>query len=188
MGETNRSKKILNNENDGTKVISGYAIKFNEKSKLLGNFYEVIDEHALDNVNLSDVKCLVDHDFSKVLGRTLSDTLSLSIDKVGLHFECKLANTSYANDLYELIARADVNECSFGFTVDETDKTAQTITRDKNGVLVRHVKKIDKLYEVSIVSLPAYSNTSAEIKRDFETAQKQFELEKLSLEFELLNL
>lgn len=186
MDESNRSKGLLTSEKDESKVISGYAIKFNEKSKLLGNFYEIIDEHALDNVDLSDVKCLVDHDFSKVLGRTLSDTLKLSVDKVGLHFECKLANTSYANDLYELIARADVNECSFGFTVDETDKTAQTVTRE-NGVLVRHVKKIDKLYEVSIVSLPAYSNTSAEIKRDFETAQKQFELEKLSIELELLN-
>lgn len=195
--EFNRSKTIQKNEeleirslkvdDSDEKIIEGYAIKFNEQSKKLGTFYEIIDSRALDNVDLSDVKCLLDHDYSKVLGRTKSKTLELSVDEKGLKFRCVLPKTSYADDLYELVNRSDVNECSFGFTVDEADKTAKTIKKMNDGSYLRTVNKINKLFEISIVSLPAYSNTSAEIKRDFDNAIAIYEKEKLTLELELLD-
>lgn len=195
--EFNRSKSIQNVEeleirslqvdDSDEKIIEGYAIKFNERSKKLGTFYEIIDSRALDDVDLSDVKCLLDHDYSKVLGRTKSETLELSIDEKGLKFRCVLPKTSYAEDLYELVNRSDVNECSFGFTVNEQDKTAQTIKRMSDGFYLRTVNKINKLFEISIVSLPAYSNTSAEIKRDFDNAVQAYEKEKILLELELLD-
>lgn len=193
------SKEILNNERvrpdslasqtkEGKKIITGYAIKFGQRSKKLGNYYEIIDSRALDGVDLTDVKALVDHDYSRVLGRTLSKTLSLEIDNVGLKFEIELADTTYANDLYQSIERSDINECSFGFRIDETDRNSTTVERIDSDTYLRTVKKIKELREISIVSLPAYENTNAEIKRDLEQAVKQYEIEKATLELELLTM
>lgn len=170
------------------RVITGYAMKFNQRSKKLGNYYESIDKHALDGVDLTDVKCLIDHDYSKILGRTKAGTLTLNVDEVGLRFEVELPNVTYANDLYQSIARQDVNECSFGFIVDETDKTAQSVAKLVDGSYLRTVKKIKELREISIVTLPAYGNTSAEIKRDYDSAVKQHRMNKLQIELELLTI
>ena len=192
------SKQIQRNEKvrpdflaktkEGKKIITGYAIKFGQKSKKLGNYYEIIDRNALNNVDLTDVKALVDHDYSKVLGRTLPNTLVLEVDEIGLKFEIELADTSYANDLYKSIERGDINECSFGFKIDETDRNATTVERIDSDTYLRTVKKIKELREISIVSLPAYENTNAEIKRDLEQAVKQYEIEKAAIELELLTL
>lgn len=183
------SPDSLNSITEGhNKTLTGYAIKFNQRSKKLGNYYESIDRHALDGVDLTDVKCLVDHNYSKILGRTKAGTLTLSVDEVGLRFEVELANVTYANDLYQSIERQDVNECSFGFTVDELDRTAQVVSRLADGSYLRTVKKIKELREISIVTLPAYGNTSAEIKRDYESAIQQHEMNKLQIELELLTI
>lgn len=179
---------FLTQTKEGKKFLTGYAIKFGQRSKKLGNYYEIIDSRALDGVDLTDVKALVDHDYSKVLGRTLSNTLSLEIDNVGLKFEIELADTTYANDLYKSIERGDINECSFGFRIDETDRNSTTVERIDSDTYLRTVKKIKELREISIVSLPAYENTNAEIKRDLEQAVKQYEIEKATLELELLTL
>lgn len=179
---------FLTQTKEGKKFLTGYAIKFGQRSKKLGNYYEIIDARALDGVDLTDVKALVDHDYSKVLGRTLSNTLSLEIDNVGLKFEIELADTTYANDLYKSIERGDINECSFGFRIDETDRNSTTVERIDSDTYLRTVKKIKELREISIVSLPAYENTNAEIKRDLEQAVKQYEIEKATLELELLTL
>lgn len=179
---------FLTQTKEGKKFLTGYAIKFGQRSKKLGNYYEIIDSRALDGVDLTDVKALVDHDYSKVLGRTLSNTLSLEIDNVGLKFEIELADTTYANDLYKSIERGDINECSFGFRIDETDRNSTTVERIDSDTYLRTVKKIKELREISIVSLPAYKGTNAEIKRDLEQAVKQYEIEKATLELELLTL
>ena len=182
------SPDFLTQTKEGKKFLTGYAIKFGQRSKKLGNYYEIIDVRALDGVDLTDVKALVDHDYSKVLGRTLSNTLSLEIDNVGLKFEIELADTTYANDLYKSIERGDINECSFGFRIDETDRNSTTVERVDSDTYLRTVKKIKELREISIVSLPAYKGTNAEIKRGFEQAVKQYEIENATLELELLTL
>ncbi|MBZ3642436.1 HK97 family phage prohead protease [Enterococcus casseliflavus] len=179
---------FLTQTKEGKKFLTGYAIKFGQRSKKLGNYYEIIDSRALDNVDLTDVKGLVDHDYSKVLGRTLSNTLILEVDEIGLKFEIELADTSYANDLYKSIERGDINECSFGFKIDETDRNSTTVDKLDSNTYLRTVKKIKELREISIVSLPAYENTNAEIKRDLEQAVKQYEIEKAAIELELLTL
>lgn len=179
---------FLTQTKQGKHFLTGYAIKFGQRSKKLGNYYEIIDARALDGVDLTDVKALVDHDYSKVLGRTLSNTLSLEIDNVGLKFEIELADTTYANDLYKSIERGDINECSFGFQINETDRNSTTVERIDSDTYLRTVKKIKELREISIVSLPAYTSTIAEIKRDLEQAVKQYEIEKATLELELLTL
>lgn len=183
------SPDSLNSKVNGeNRVITGYAIKFNQRSKKLGNYYESIDKHALDGMDLTDVKCLIDHDYSKILGRTKAGTLALSVDDIGLRFEVELADVTYANDLYQSIERQDVNECSFGFTVDESDRTAQVVSKLVDGSYLRTVKRIKELREISIVTLPAYGNTSAEIKRDYESAIQQHKTNKLQIELELLTI
>lgn len=172
----------------GGKIIEGYALKFNQRSKKLGNYYEVISSNALNGVDLSDVKCLVDHDYSKVLGRTTADTLRLEVDKIGLKFTCIIPNTSYANDLYESINRGDITECSFEFTLNEKNKLAQTIARLSDGTYLRTINQFKDLREVSIVSNPAYFETSAKIKRDYQNAIDEFEANLIKTEIELLSL
>lgn len=166
------------------RTIEGYALKFNTLSKDLGGFREIISPEALANTDLSDVRCLVDHDFSEVLGRTAAQTLELAVDNVGLHFRCQLPNTSYANDLYESINRGDINECSFGFVVKDD---SQTWTQ-QDGTYIRSLDSIDELYEISIVSIPAYEGTDAVVaQRSLERVINEREKRKLQMELELLN-
>ena len=119
-----------------------------------------------------------------VLGRTASQTLELTVDDVGLHFRCQLPNTSYANDLYESINRGDINECSFGFVVRDD---SQTWTQE-NGMYIRNLNSIDELFEISIVSIPAYNGTDAALaQRSLKRAIDEQEKRKLQIELELLN-
>lgn len=166
------------------RTIEGYALKFNSLSKDLGGFKEIISPEALASTDLSDVRCFVDHDSSMVLGRTASQTLELTVDDVGLHFRCQLPNTSYANDLYESINRGDINECSFGFVVRDD---SQTWTQE-NGMYIRNLNSIDELFEISIVSIPAYNGTDAALaQRSLKRAIDEQEKRKLQIELELLN-
>lgn len=68
------------------KKLSGYAVVFNSPSKDLGGFKEVVDPHAFDDVDLSDVYMVSNHDFSQVLASTKAGTLTLNVDDKGLQF------------------------------------------------------------------------------------------------------
>lgn len=119
-----------------------------------------------------------------VLGRTSSQTLELEVDDVGLHFRCQLPNTSYANDLYESIKRGDINECSFGFAVKDDSQTWE----NQDGMYIRNLNKIDELFEISIVSIPAYEGTDAVLaQRSLKRVINEKEKRKLEIELELLN-
>ncbi len=166
------------------RTIEGYAMKFNSLSRDLGGFKEIISPQALDTTDLSDVRCFVDHDSSMVLGRTSSQTLELEVDDVGLYFRCQLPNTSYANDLYESIKRGDINECSFGFAVKDDSQTWE----NQDGMYIRNLNKIDELFEISIVSIPAYEGTDAVLaQRSLKRVINEKEKRKLQIELELLN-
>lgn len=171
-------------------VIEGYALLFNTMSEDLGGFREIINPNALDDVDVSDVKCLINHDFNYVIGRTQSGSLTLTVDNKGLYFKCYLPNTSYARDIYENIKAGNVNQCSFFYTLppeDQNSRTWQVI----DGEYVQTINKIDQLIEVSIVTIPAYIDTSVEVAqrnkgfKDFKEKQKiqiALELESLSLD------
>ena len=129
-------------------VIEGYALKFNKESRDLGGFVETISPEALEGVDLTDVRCFMDHDSSKLLGRTSSGTLQLNVDDVGLHFRCVLPDTSNGRDAMELVKRGDLNQCSFGFTVAK-DKWIKG-----QNIMKRSINKIGSLLEISLVSIP----------------------------------
>lgn len=162
-------------------VVEGYALKFNKESRDLGGFVETISPDALEGVDLTDVRCFLNHDSTKLLGRTSSGTLELTVDDVGLHFRCTLPNTSTGRDAMELVKRGDLNQCSFGFTVAK-DKW----TKGKD-IMKRSINKIGSLLEISLVSIPAYDDTDVRVAtRSLEDAVNEREKERLSVEVALL--
>src|SRR5699024_3968116 len=90
--------EVRTKEDENDMVISGYALKYDTWSQDLGGFVETIDKRALDKADLSDVRCLIDHDSSRILGRTKSGTLELVKDDIGLRFDCMCLSTIYYDD------------------------------------------------------------------------------------------
>lgn len=186
-----RTSENLIAKDDEKMIVEGYALRFNTESHLLGEFVETISPKALENADLSDVRCLIDHNSSYVLGRTKAETLSLNVDDEGLYFRCQLPNTTYARDLYENIKLGNVNQCSFGFTVDEG---GDVFEKRSDGLFKRTVNKIKSLFDVSVVTYPAYEDTDvAPALRSIENIKEnelrnRLEKEKIKTEFELLKL
>lgn len=151
------------NENEKRMIVEGYAIVFNSESRDLGGFTEFVSPNALDEAleRNSDVLALYNHDYSNVLGRQSSETLKLYKDERGVKFELDLPDTNLGRDVYELVKRGDLKGNSFGFTV-EKDKWEK-----RGSDVIRTIEKIKDLFEISIVSLPAYEATEL-TKRNFE--------------------
>lgn len=143
-------------------AIRGYAAVFNTLSEDLGGFREQLQAGAFaDAIASSDVRALMNHDANLVLGRDRSGTLTMREDAVGLQVEISPPDTQYARDLLEVMKRGDVNQMSFAFTVGRED---QQWTRDGTGPWIRTIKKISRLYDVSVVTYPAYPQTSAAVR------------------------
>lgn len=171
-----RAMETVKAVDDDSMIVEGYAIRFNTWSEDLGGFVETISPEAFTDLDLSDVRCFVDHDSSKVLGRTTSETLELTVDDEGLYFRCQLPNTSYARDLYENIRLQNVNQCSFGFILDED---GDEISKRSDGLFERTIRKIKSLWEISIVSIPAYQDTDVAVAQRSLEAIKESEQEEL---------
>jgi HK97 family phage prohead protease len=157
-----RTFKAEIRKDGNTRRIRGVAIVFNQLSNDLGGFRERIDPAALNGCDMADVCCLINHDQSSVLGRTASGTLSLSRASNGLSFDCETPDTSYARDLAACMERGDIDRCSFAFTVPVGG--AVWSTDPETGGEIRTVKRIARLYDVSVVTTPAYPQTSSEIR------------------------
>jgi HK97 family phage prohead protease len=160
-------REMVAADTDGAIRVSGYASVFDKPSENLGGFVERIKPGAFTETlkeKRSDPRLLWDHNSQYVLGRRSAGTLSLTEDAKGLAFEATLPDTSYARDLKVLMERGDVREMSFGFNVlrDEWSDMDKPIVK-------RDVLEV-RLIEISIVSFPAYPQTSVKL-RDFEGAE-----------------
>lgn len=144
-------------EDDNGRTISGYAVKWKKKSKILGYFRKFQEQFKngafAESLKEDDQRFLWSHDVSKVLGRTGNETLRLREDDVGLHFELDLPNTTLGNDTYESIKRGDVDGVSFGFRME-----AEEIQDNEGELTLRTITKA-KLLEVSAVAFPAYPDS-----------------------------
>lgn len=149
------------------KTIEGYALLFNSPSKDLGGFTEVIDPTALDNVDLSNVIMLDQHDYSKPLASVKAGTLQLDVDNNGLHFVATLDDSvSYANDTFNNVQNGNVDSMSFRFDVDDG---GDEFTQDEQGNVTRTIKQVKDLFEVSTVTIPAYDDSNVQVdKRSYE--------------------
>lgn len=142
-----------------TPTIRGYAAVFNQLSEDLGGFREQLATGAFSEaLGNSDVRALINHDANLVLGRNKSGTLTMHEDATGLAVDIVPPDTQAARDLLALMERGDVTQMSFAFTVAKED---QTWTREGTGPWLRTIKRVGRLYDVSVVTYPAYPQTSA---------------------------
>ena len=149
--------------NDSIGQIAGYAIVWDTPSTNLP-FTEVIKAGALDGVNLSGVLALYNHDFANVLGRVDAGTLKLAVDDHGLHFVLDIPDTTLGHDVYTNIKNGNLKGVSFRFTIANGGETWKQI----NGQTTRVISKIATMREISLVSVPAYDDTSVEVTRSFK--------------------
>lgn len=160
-------------ESDGDKkYLTGYAAKFGTRSENLGGFIETINPRAFDRAltEKQDVRALVNHDASKVLGRSTAGTLELSADATGLKYRVLLPDTTYARDLHESVKRGDVTQSSFGFTTkrDSWGDDPQAGPHDPG--CLRELLDVD-LFDVSPVTFPAYHDTEVKAGRSLSAME-----------------
>jgi len=159
-------KRIFNIETrvdsteDGRDLVVGHASVYDSRSNNLGGFYEFIERGAFTEelIANSDVRALINHDPNLILARNTSGTLNLTADERGLKYEFEMPETSYGKDLAISMKRGDITQSSFAFTVAEDDWST-----DADGNNIRTIKKIDRLYDVSPVTYPAYNMAESDL-------------------------
>lgn len=146
-------------EDDGELLIEGYFAVFDSQYWLWQTAYETIDRGAFDLDADRDVRALVNHDTTLVLGRTSAGTLTLRVDERGLWGVIRVnPRDQDAVNLYERVKRGDVSQCSFGFDIlDERQENRA------DGITVYHLQRV-KLYEVSVCTFPAYEDTAVQAR------------------------
>ena len=140
--------------------IEGYFAVFSRETELWPGAFEEIAPGAFDETLSNDIRALINHDTTLVLGRTKAGTLELKTDNYGLWGRVKInPNDIDAVNLYERVKRGDVDQCSFGFNItsEETD------WRD-DGTVKWTITGID-LHEVSVVTFPAYEDTGVQARK-----------------------
>jgi len=146
----------IRSEEESPKKITGYAVKWNERSSpIFGMFEEQFQRGAFSEaIQDSDIIAAWNHNFSEILGRTPT-TLTLQEDEIGLRYE--IIPPSWADKYIETIQRGDVKGSSFTFIpeVEEWDESGK--------MALRTIKKA-KLYEVSPVIFPAYPTSEAGVR------------------------
>jgi HK97 family phage prohead protease len=100
------------------------------------------------------------HNREKLLARSNKGegTLNLSIDEVGVKYSFEAPNTEDGNTALELVKRGDLAGSSFAYWTDESSNVSYEKTAE--GVLLRHVKKISQIYDMTIAADPAYNETT----------------------------
>lgn len=150
----------------------GHAATWDTPARIEGRFIETIRRGAFRDSLASgqDCACLVDHDPSRLIGRTSSGTLQLREDDKGLAYTVAVPHTTLGDDLLELARRGDLGGCSFGFTVPPGGD-AWNATRDR-----RELRSV-ALAEVSVIHFrPAYPNTSVGVRMSVRAARLRLAL------------
>lgn len=156
-------------DDSGNLSIEGYFAVFDSKYEIAPGMSESIAPGAFDNTLSGDIRALINHDTTLVLGRTKANTLQLKTDAHGLwgHIDIN-PNDTDAMNLYNRVQRGDVDQCSFGFNIlnEETDFR-------ENGDIHWTIKEVE-LFEVSPCTFPAYEETNiAARERERETLMKR---------------
>lgn len=168
-------------------IVEGLAAVYEQETVIedfFGEFTEVIRAGAFDETDFSDVRLLVNHDFSGIaLARSRNNnksdkpnTMQLTVDKEGVHIKADLdtENNEQARALYSAIGRGDMDGMSFCFYVAEENQH----WTNENGMDRREILKVDKVIEVSAVNFPAYQGANIDSrsldsdKRALENARK----------------
>ena len=150
-------------EEGGEQYIEGYFAVFGSNYELWPGATESIAPGAFANTLGNDVRALIDHETRLVLGRNKAGTLELREDAHGLWGKIRInPNDTDALNLYNRVQRGDVGQCSFGFRI-----VRETTEIHEDGSVHWTIEEVE-LYEVSVVTFPAYEDTAVKArKRDF---------------------
>ena len=154
------ASKFETREENDEMIIEGYFAVFNSNYEILPGMSESIAPGAFKNALAGDIRALINHDTTLVLGRTAAKTLEVSEDERGLWGRIRInPKDSDAVNLYERVKRGDVSQCSIGFDI----VTEETEFLD-NGDIHWTIKEINPLYEVSCCTFPAYESTNIDAR------------------------
>lgn len=164
-----REAQFSENE-ENQKVLEGYAVVFDKPTVLYEydgiEYKEVIAKEAFDKADLKDVCLKYNHgDSAGILARTRNKSLEIFIDKKGLKFRATLLNTPSANEIYENVKNGLIDKCSFAFRCEEDAYNQETHTRT--------ILKIKRVYDLSVVDIPAYDDTNVEARNYFDGRAKE---------------
>lgn len=157
-------------------VVEGYAAVFDTVTDL-GWSKEVIDRAAFNDADLSDIVMKYNHEDSVLpLARTRGGTLTFNIDDHGMKIRARLIDTTQNKDIYKLIKEGILTKMSFAFTVKEESYDYETDTR--------RILAFDKIFDVSVVDVPAYETTEiyARSKEEYEAEKNKYKELKLAKE------
>ncbi|MGX8943242.1 HK97 family phage prohead protease [Symbiopectobacterium sp. Eva_TO] len=147
---------------DGPVHIIGYGSVFNSRSEPLWGFREIIKPGAFDDVLNDDVRALFNHDANFILGRSTAGTLSVAVDDKGLRYDITAPDTQTIRDLVLApMARGDISQSSFAFRVA---RDGEHWYEDEEGIVIREITKVSRLFDVSPVTYPAYQEADSALR------------------------
>lgn len=155
-------------DDENEMIVEGYATTFNQPYLLYdGRDYKIVEQiaaNAFSECDMSDVIMQYNHE-GRVFARNKNNTLTLTVDSIGLKITADLGGTDIGRQLYQEIKGGYTDKMSFGFVVAE-DQRANTVDHENNvETVTRTITKIKKLYDVSAVSIPANDMTSISARR-----------------------
>lgn len=188
----------FNAVDDDKKIVEGYATTFGQPYLLYESddykVFEVVDSRAFIGCDLSDVIMQYDH-MGRVFARNKNGTLTFNTDSTGFKIRGDLSGTQLGSQIYEEIKGGYSDKMSISFTIAKDKRESIT---DENGIttVTRTILQFKKLYDVSVVSIPANDMTSisarsycdgliAELKA--ERLKRALNIEKLKLLMEVNN-
>lgn len=151
-------KRAEGDEEKDVMILEGYPITFNQET-LIGDeewgWIESIDPHAVDDADMRDCCLKYNHnDTSPIMARTRNKSLNLTIDDKGVFMRAELIDTQSNKDFYKMVKAGLLDKMSFAFTVDSEE------VDNRSNPIKRIIKRIGKLFDVSVVDIPAYDSTS----------------------------
>ena len=166
-----------------SRTIEGYAIVFGVESRILAdywdNYREIIEPGAIteERLNEMDIKMTMYHNREKILARSVNGegTLKLSVDEVGVHYEFEAPNTVDGDTALELVKRGDLSGSSFMFWTDERNVSYE---KRSDGMMLRRVKTIGMIYDMTIAADPAYEETTVAAREAYSQFEKPKDDEK----------
>jgi len=177
-------------EGENKRSITGYAAVFNKDSEDFGGWIERIAPGAFDDVVNDPAAILFNHDPNLVLARN-GITATITQDSKGLKYRFDAPNTTLGNDLLELIRTKTIQGSSFAFTIKEQKWMEPD---NKKEPAIRTITKVERLYDVSPVTYPAYPDTMVALRSkpnfvDENKAKEELrEIAMKQIQYELLKL
>lgn len=170
---------------DNKLILEGTPIVFNQPSRLVEvegqKFQEVILEEALDNVDLSEVVALINHNEDRPIASTFTNTLEITKDSYGVHVKIYL-DESLDKDVYDRVILGLFKDMSFGFFISDSEYITEGDTT------TRYIKGISQILEVSICAIGAYSDTVIVARNNKENILDSVNKYNIEKEKEKLNL